>query len=66
MQFNRWVYSPLKSQIPSTKSWFDKLTTLSQVEGQMVRQAHHPEQSRRVNLKFQYPMTKTKTDVGPE
>ena len=36
----------LKSQITSTKF-------------QMVRQAHHPEQSRRVNLKFQYPMTKT-------
>ena len=30
----------------------------------MVRQAHHPEPSRRVNLKFQYPMTKTFTAVG--
>jgi len=27
----------------------------------MVRQAHHPESSRRVNLKFQYPMAK---DLG--
>jgi hypothetical protein len=35
-----------KSQISSTKL-------------QMVRQAHHPEPSRRVNLKFQYSMTKT-------
>ena len=35
----------LKSQIPSTKL-------------QMVRQAHHPELSRRVNLKLQYSMTK--------
>jgi hypothetical protein len=26
---------------------------------QMVRQAHHPEQRRRVNLKFQYPIFKT-------
>jgi hypothetical protein len=25
----------------------------------MVRQAHHPEQGRRVNLKSQYSMTKT-------
>jgi hypothetical protein len=25
----------------------------------MVRQAHHPEQSRRANFKFQYRMTKT-------
>jgi hypothetical protein len=25
----------------------------------MVRQAHHPEQRRRVNLKFQYSMTET-------
>jgi hypothetical protein len=25
----------------------------------MVRQAHHPEHDRRVNLKFQYSMTKT-------
>jgi len=25
----------------------------------MVRQAHHPEQSRRINLKLQYPITKT-------
>ena len=25
----------------------------------MVRQAHHPEQSRRANLKFQFSMTKT-------
>ena len=24
----------------------------------MVRQAHHPEPSRRVNLKYQFPMTK--------
>jgi len=31
----------------------------------MVRQAHHPEQRRRVNLKFQYPMTKTGIAVGP-
>jgi hypothetical protein len=36
----------LKSQIASTKL-------------QMVRQAHHPEPGRRVNLKLQYPMTKT-------
>ena len=33
----------LKSQIPSTKL-------------QMVRQAHHPEPSRRVNLNLQYPI----------
>ena len=31
----------------------------------MVRQAHHPEPSRRANLKFQYPMTKTFTAVVP-
>ena len=30
----------------------------------MVRLAHHPEQRRRVNLKFQYPMTKTLTASG--
>ena len=36
----------VKSQITSTKL-------------QMVRQAHHPEPGRRVNLKFQNPMTKT-------
>ncbi len=29
----------------------------------MVRQAHHPEPSRRVNLKLQYSMTKTFTTV---
>jgi len=40
----------LKSQISSTKL-------------QMVRQAHHPEPSRRVNLNIQYPMTKTFTTV---
>ena len=45
-------YLRIKSQIPSTKL-------------QMVRQAHHPEQRRRVNFKFQYPMIKTFTAVEP-
>ncbi len=34
---------------------------ISSTKLQMVRQAHHPEPSRRVNLKFQFPMIKTFT-----
>ncbi len=29
----------------------------------MVRQAHHPEPSRRVNLKSQYPITETRLNL---
>jgi hypothetical protein len=44
-----WIFSQ-KLQIPSTKL-------------QMVRLAHHPEQSRRINLKFQYLWTRKKSGI---